>query len=333
MTTFSDGLYQFGGVPVPIPMHALGKSWYVKPITGSNGNKGDKPTRALKTLAAAHAKAVYGDTVYLLAESNTASATTDYQSAVLTWSTDGVNLIGINCGARIGQRSRIAQLSTVKTIETLMNVTADNCLIANIEIFQGVTSSTATSPVALGVTGTRNHFYNCQISGNGDTGGSTDTAGARSLLLTGASENLFEKCYIGLDTVTRTTQEAEIQFLAGSTAVTRNIFESCIISSYAGAAGFLWLTAAAAAGDCDRFNTFKDCQFLNAIASAATTMTAGISVHASLGGMIILDDCPYVGASDMTAADSAKVKHIGFTNVSTTDIESIGRMQSVDVVA
>lgn len=322
MSTVSDGLYQYGGVPVASENLGVGKVFWVKPYSGSDNSSGKKPSQAFKTLAQALSKctANKGDRVYLVAESNTAANTTDYQSTTLDWNKDGTHLIGVCAAPVIGSRARIGQLSTVKTVETLVKVSANNCLIANIEIFQGVASSTATSPVALEVTGQRNKFVNCQISGNGDTGGSTDTAGARSLLINGGAENEFIHCYIGLDTVSRATQAAEIEHKASAK---RNIFKDCIITGFAGAAEFLFVKADAASSSIDRFELYKGCTLMNPVNSTATAMTAAMATHASLGGHLVLHDCMIVGATDITAADRSNVKLLGFSGAAAASGEHL----------
>ena len=298
-TNFPNGVTSFG-VPL-IPDGFTGKHFWVKPYSGSDANSGLSPQNALKTLARALALATANknDVVHLVAESNTAANTTDYQETALDWNKDAVHLIGENCGAMIGQRSRIAQLSTVKTIEDLVTISADNCLIANIEIFQGVTSSTATSPRALVVSGQRNRIVNCQISGNGDTGGSTDTAGARSLHVSG-SENIFQHCYIGLNTVIRATQTAEVGI---ADSVARTIFEDCHIDSYTSLSSFLAMTYSAP----DRFILLKDC-ILSAITNitSAVAPTACLPAGGSVNGYIMLKHSSVFGYANVTAADSAR---------------------------
>lgn len=338
MTTVADGLFQYGGMPVGpvIPAFAGGNVFFVRPSTGSNSSDGKAPNKTsssgpFKTLAKALSMctAGNGDVVYLVAESNTAASTTDYQSVTLDWNKDGVSLIGINSGSMIAPRSRIAQLSTVVAIDTLFKVSANNCLIANIEIYQGVASSTSTVPVAMEVTGQRNHFVNVNISGMGDVAGSMDVAGGRSLLINGGSENIFRHCCIGLDTVTKATAAAEIELKASAT---RNIFEDCVVPTFAGAAGFLFVKADAAAAAIDRFVLFSRCKFLNCINSTATTMTAAVAAHATLGGTVVLDNCLSVGATDNTAADTAKVKVLGPTKLGATGAQAIGLAQSADTV-
>ncbi len=302
MTTVSDGLYQYGGVPVG-GMFTPGRAIFVRPGTGSDGNTGKSPSKAVKTLAKALslATADKGDVVYMIAESNTAGNTTDYQTTALDWNKDGVHLIGMGCGPMIGQRSRIAQDAATLTIEDLFTVSADNCLIQNIEIFHGVNGSTATSPRAMVVSGQRNHIVNCQISGMGDATGanSMDTAGARSLAVTGA-ENTFSHCYIGLDTTLRATALAEVT--VGDIA--RTIFEDCIFNTYTSLTTMKIVTYSAP----DRFILFKNC-LLNAVnnITSAVKPTGALAAATSVNGQIILQNSVVVGCDNVTTADDTKV--------------------------
>lgn len=299
-----------------------GNVFFVRPRSGSDGQDGRTPQTAFKTLATALAActANQNDIVYLMSESNTAANTTDYQATALNWNKDAVHLIGVNCGVQIGSRSRIAQLSTVKTIEDLVTVSANNCLIANLEIFQGVATSTATSPRALVVSGQRNLIVNCQISGNGDTGGSTDTAGARSLAVTGA-ENKFVGCYIGLDTVIRATQTAEVTI--GNIA--RTIFEDCFFNTYTSLSTFKMVTYTAP----DRFVLFKG-GLINAILNitSAVAPTGALAAATSVNGQIILVNCPVVGFADVATADDARILVYGSGNGT---LVGLGLAGTVDV--
>ncbi|RPI56162.1 MAG: hypothetical protein EHM49_00945 [Deltaproteobacteria bacterium] len=283
-----------------------GKSIFCKPYSGSDGNTGLSMDNAVKTLtkALALATADKNDIVYLVAESNTAASTTDYQSTALDWNKDMVHLIGVNGGAMLGQRSRIGQTSSVKTIEDLFTVSADGCLIANVEVFQGVATSTATSPRAVVVTGTRNRFYNCQISGGGDTSMS-DNTGCRSLALTGnASENIFQHCYIGLDTTLRVSAmacEIELVGTGGGTKPARNIFEDCVISSYTSYSSFVAIKSTYL----DRFLLLKNC-----VIHAAQNATSSVSPTAAItnttpNGCIYILGGGVFGYADVTAADDS----------------------------
>ena len=227
MTTFGDQVFQYGGTPVNGFM-TTGKVWFVKPNSGSDSNKGNKPSQALKTLTKAQslATADKGDVVYMVTESDSASSTTDYQSSVLTWAKDGVHLIGIGARPFMGQRSRVSNLSTAATFTNLFTLSADGCYVAGLEFFQGsMATNAAASHYAVQVSGIRNRVENCQISGVGHA--DLDDAGSRSLYVTGR-ENYFNECYIGLDTIIRATATAEIEV----TNVARTIFDRCMVNSW-----------------------------------------------------------------------------------------------------
>lgn len=291
MTTFSDQVYQMGGVPVG-GMFTNGKGYFVKPSTGSNGNSGKRPDKAFSTLAAglAAATANSNDVVYMIAEGNASAATTDYQSSALSWNKDGVHLVGINSGNAIAMRSRIAQLSTATNVDNLFTVSANNCMVSNIHVFHGVDD--ATSKGAVLVSGDRNHFVNCHFAGIGhDT---MDTADNYSLSVTG-DENLFEKCVIGLDTIARGTAATyEINISGGAT---RNIFRDCMVISYTEAATFGFLNIPA--DGIDRFVIFENCTFVNF--GTAMTEAFHIAAGTSPTGNVILKNCTVVGATDWEA--------------------------------
>lgn len=303
-----------------------GNIYHVKPYSGSNSNYGDHPESAFKSLAYTLGKctANQNDIVLFYSESNTAGNTTDYQSVALDWNKDGVHLIGVNSGPIIGQRSRIAQLSTVKTIEDLFTVSANNCLIANIEIFQGVATSTATSPRAMVVSGQRNQIINCQISGMGDT--SMDTAGARSLTVSG-SENIFKHCYIGLDTVIRSTNKVEVGVTgtAGALAA-RNVFEDCIFNTYVSNTD----AKVIAASYIDRFLILKNCMVCSVEGISSAAVPTGALSTANMNGKVWVLGCGVFGPADWTTADDSNVRLLSYSGLAANVVDQ-GVAKATDV--
>ena len=316
-----NGDLEIGGVIIPSPATVTqGNIFYVKPYSGNDNASGKTPDKALKTLARALAMATadQNDVVYLMAESNSAANTTDYQGVALDWNKDGVHIIGVGSAPMIGQRSRIAQLSSVKTIEDLFTVSADNCLIANIEVFHGVASGTQTAGRAMVVSGQRNRIVNCQISGIGDS--SFDDSGARSLAVTGA-ENTFQHCYIGLDTIIRATAVAEVTI--GDIA--RTIFEDCFFNTYTSLSTFKMVTYSAP----DRFVLFKNC-VINAVQNitSAVAPTGALAAATSVNGQILLVNSPVMGFADVTTADDSRVLVYGSGNGT---LVGLGLSGTVDV--
>lgn len=301
-----------------------GQIWHVKPYSGRDGRDGKSPDNAFKTLVKAQAKAVANrnDIVLMYAESNTAANTTDYQTSALAWAKDGVHLIGVGAGPIIGQRSRIAQLSTIKTIEDLFTLSANNCYMANVEIFHGVATSTATSPRAVVISGQRNLIENCQISGIGDT--SMDTAGARSLTISG-SENTIRGSYIGLDTVIRATNVVEVGITgtAGALAA-RNIFEDCIFNTYTSSTTGKII----AASYVDRFLILKRCMLCSVEGITSAAVPTGAISTANMNGKVWGFGSGVFGPADVTTADDSNVRWL--SHYSTTVVD-MGVAKATDV--
>lgn len=298
-----------------------GNVYFVNPRTGLDFNVGTAAS-PLKTLrqALSLCTANQNDIVYLCASSNTASATTDYLAANLDWNKDMVHLIGINGGNFISQRSRVGANSGVGSFANLFTVSANGCLIQNIEFFQGAGSDTlSAAQTAVRVTGDRNHFVNCQISGMGSS--TMDYAGSNSLTLTG-SENLFQHCYIGLDTVIRATSVTEV-ILSGTPA--RTVFENCHFNTYTSGSTFKMITVPTGA---DRFVKFVDCDFTaiqNITSSAAPTGLIGIT---TMNGQVIMRNPYLYGFAQYVTADNAYVQILGYNGLATGHL--IGIAQGVD---
>jgi len=300
MTTFGDKVYELGGVPISGPI-TQGNVVHLKPSNGDDANMGTDPKDdAVKTWTRGLAllDADQNSILYVYSEDNSASGTTDYQSSTLTLNKDGVKYIGVNSGGIMGQRSRIAQLSTALAVGPLVTFSGSNCFMSGIHIYHGVDDSTSGT-AAMSVTGDRNHFYRCHFAGIGHA--TMDTGNNCSLSLTG-DENLFEECTIGLDTVGRgTASNSEIYFPTGGQA-TRNIFRNCIIPTSADAATHQFLVSTLAS--IDQYILFENCLFVNATVGGTSTMTEAFDVAANAGGTIILRNCTLVGCTEWDAGDA-----------------------------
>lgn len=300
-----------------------GNQWFVAPYTGSDtNNSGQSPNSPLKTLARALALATanQNDTIYLLAQSNTAARTTDYQAATLTWNKDAVHLVGVNCGPAIGQRSRISNLSTAAALAPMVNVTANNCLFQNLEMFQGTPGSGTTS-ICLQVTGQRNHFLNCQIAGMGDLTAVADVSGSRSLKLSG-SENLFERCTIGLTTAIRATMTTECEISAGA----RNMFLDCDFETYTSLSTFKMISVATG---CDRYVKLYNCRHVAIQNITSATAPTGLIGITTMNGQVMVKDNYLYGFANYVTADNAYVQMLGLNGLATDHL--IGIAQGVDV--
>ena len=327
ITAFPNGISSFGipiiGGGVGLPS-TQGNVWHVKPSSGNDGNDGTSPDNAFKTLkqALASATANQNDIVLMYQESNTSASTTDYQSVALDWNKSGVHIIGVGAAPIIGSRVRIAQAAAALTISDLVTVSANNCLIANIEIYQGIASAapvTTNTCRALVVSGMRNKFVNCQISGIGDL--SMDLALSCSLAVTGA-ENHFIGCYFGLDTVLRTTSVSESTI---STSATRTIFDNCIWNSYCASAATTFKALTIAAGSYHTATWLRGCMLCCEFnRTGATAAQTGGILHSAAGNVFLfgggvfgylavstLDNANIIALSYVGAAGSSGANKIG----------------------
>lgn len=312
MTTFADGLFQYGGMPVgpgSVLSFQTGDTYFVDPVNGSDGNPGTSPLKAFATLYAAHAAMTSGnnDVCVLIgngaasgsARLSTALAATIDSSATtgtLAWTKNACHLIGTGAPSRVAQRARIAPPSGTYTQATFgsgnfITVSGSGCIFANISVFNGF-STGGTDQIAWTDTGNRNYYWNMNIYGMADSASAAD-AGSRSLKIGsgGSGEHTFVDCVIGGDTVTRSAANASIEFAGGTP---RNSFIRCTLPMITSAATPLFVLGSAAS--CiDRWQLFQDCNFINCMDSGSTALTGAVTLPASAGGLILMQRSTLVG--------------------------------------
>ena len=323
MTMYKDGVYQFGGVPIGSGMlPAMGKeskAIFVHGSLGGDGNNGRKPGTAVKTLTRAYALCTdgAGDVVYILNDGSTAATVRD---EALVWAKDNCHIIGLGAPS-INQRCRIAPPTAsavdVAAYTPYLTLSASGCVISNVSWFQGQSADVAS--VGVKVTGSRNYVSNVSIT----TGASANTAGQAltyQLQVTG-SENVFEKCWIGQNTVNRgNVANSNVAFGSGATDYAeRNVFRDCIFPAKCSGAAPTYICAKAN-NDVGTFNIFDNCNFINTGASA---MTQGV-LWTATSGYLFLKDCAFYGLTDITTGDIAYVKISSNAVGSTADIGMYG---------
>jgi len=294
MTSFADQVFQMGGVPVGMSFPTAGNSYFLDPANGNDDNDGRSVGKAFKTLSAAEdaLTADQNDVLYYLAGASSISL-----SALLTWDKSYTHLIGVCAPTSVGNRARIFQDADATALSPLIDITASGCIFKNIYVFQGVDD--ATSLINVQVTGARNYFENCHFAGGGHATQAIDDGA--SLALSGAAENLFKHCTIGVDTIAAATGMVGILF---DTEARRNIFEDCHVSMLAGHTGAAFVEVADATG-LDRYTIFKNCLFTNTNASNFS-MASGFVIPATAGNRparIFLKDCMSYGATVNDAND------------------------------
>lgn len=285
--TIVDGIIDVG----------LGNIYYLDPTNGLDTNDGRTPGTAVKTLPVAYALLTANQNDVLVYIANAGSISL---SAAFAWEKSYTHFVGLCSPVGVGGRARIFQTSTATGVSPLINITASGCIFQNLYIFHGVND--ATSLVCVQVTGQRNYFNNVHFAGIGNA--TMDATGACSLKIDGGAENVFENCFIGLDTIARGTNSTELWF---DSAATRNRFKDCMIYAYISNAGHALVTVEDAQG-IDRYLTFENCLFLTDSENQAVTITSVFDIKAAIvQGKILLDgNCRLVtdGASGSGAWDS-----------------------------
>lgn len=293
---FGMPLYGISGIP---PF--TGNQFWVNETTGSDGNTGG-PQDPLATISQAYSLCTADNNDVVFATG------TVHVSSTLTWAKNKTHLIGLAPRLRSQARTRISQTGS-SVFTPLVSVTAQECIIDNIGSFHGFAN--ASTQICWSDSGGRNQYNNCLFGGMGNATAAAQ-AGSRSLVVAGSTgENTFTGCQIGLDTVVRSTTNASLEFTGGSP---RNVFEKCIFPIDTSSAAALWITIGS--GGIDRFALFQDCEFINAIESGSTTLTAGIIANASAGGAVLLQNPISLGATAI--ATTGPVYIIGNVPVATT---------------
>jgi hypothetical protein len=283
-----------------------GNVYYCDPVNGLDTNDGQTPAVApgghgpVQSLGAGYNLLRSGFNDVLVLMSNGTSTGSARLAAGFTWSKNAAHLIGVCAPSAVSQRARIAPFTaaTQAAFANFFTVSGNGCLFSNISWFHGFTVGIAAE-ICMTISGSRNAFVNCDFEGMGDAVGAASST-SRNILFTGGQENYFGHCNIGLDTVQRTTANASVEFQTGST---RNLFENCTFIVDSGD-GDQFIFYAAAAGAMDRWSLFRNCAFINAIQSGATAIVSLASLPATVGGMLVLQDCIAVGFTNLGNANA-----------------------------
>jgi hypothetical protein len=278
MTTFADGLYQFGGVPVGAfdPVMLSGGKWYFcDPTHGSDSNDGCSPDHAKSTLKAAYdlTRDGYNDGVIFIG-----GATAYNPAASLTWSNSYCHLIGTSGQLGVGNRCRIVGLAAT-ALSPVVTFSGDGCYIKNIQI----NNEYATGAVGVAViTAQRCIFENVFFMVPASV-----TAASYSCKLSGG-ENAFIRCTFGQHTMVRTAASYSLWVHLGDGNNQRNKFLGCDFLSWSSTTGHV-LVKVDADLSTDTFTMwFEDCLFHNIISGAGTLTAAIVDGATDAGHRIVM---------------------------------------------
>jgi len=304
MSTFPDGLYQWGGVPVgsgQIPV-TYGNYYFVDYDNGADGNSGKRMDKAKKTVLAAYNLTTTNNNDVIVLSANTAHPITE----MLTVSKNRVHFVGLDGGGRqTGHGARLVMASTgVATDLATVKVTGVRNSFTNIKIES--TSTTTASLYALIDAGEYTCYKNCSFIERGDLATTT----AADVVGEGDSTTWIN-CEFGaatqLTTVARTT--LLIDKIVGSTGMLDNNFFNCNFVCYT-TSPTQTLVHIKAAGDGQRYAMFRGCLFLNwDLAAGGTALTNAIYAPSGSELYLILDaNCIAVGCGKIaTSTNNAGV--------------------------
>ena len=328
MTTFGDGVYQYGGVPVGsgmLPIMGKGaKAFFIHGSLGADGNNGLSPSAPLKTLTTAYGlmEDGRGDVAYIM---NDGSTTATVRDVALVWAKDNCHIVGLGAPS-INQRARISTVSASTDVDAYtpyLTLSASGCIISNVSWFQG-NSEDGVASVGIKVSGSRNFFDRVSII---TASAANQGDGASYQLQVTGSENVFEKCYIGQDTVAAGNNAAYANLRFGSGAndeAARNVFRDCIFPMFADDTEPCFVRVVGL-GDIQRWNLFDGCSFIN---TGTSTLDAAVVAPGSVTGKLFFKDCAFYGMTNVTAADSIDVFLYGISGASVVDV---GFFKGVDI--
>lgn len=309
VTNFLNGL-EVDGVPTMgmsgIPITS-GRVMFVDYVNGGDGNDGTAGS-PMKTIYRAYASAVSGrnDVIVIVGDggttgtqrlslANAVAVDSTATAGTLVLSKNATHIVGMS-SASPNSRARFAPPTGTYTMATFgsgnfVTMSGSGCTISNIALYNGFSTGGA-SQICFTVSGSRNYFGNVQFGGAGDAASAQATT-SRSLKVSGG-ENRFDKCQVGLDTVTKTVANASLELSGGAA---RNEFWDCNFPFYTSSATTLGILGTGAS--CiDRTTLFRGCTFGNAAQSGSTTMSALATLPASAGGLLLMKDCTLVGITE-----------------------------------
>ena len=303
MTTFGDLVYQLGGTPVGSAFGNIGLAggdvYFVDVANGLSAATGNSPDAANSSVATAYGytTSAKNDCVILIASGSAWAPT-----ASLTWANSYTHLIGT--GVPLpgeGARARIEAASSVD-ITPVMTVSGTGNLFSGLKINN--MHDAAADSGALIVTGSRNCFVNSMIFGMGSTAAGA-RAGSYSVWINNGSENYFERCTIGTDTVLRAAANSEL-IVKGP----RNSFRDCKFASNCATAGKFMVKIDANAVD-NRSIIFEDCLFYNYDTDHGDTLTDAFTISGARTHDVILKGNNILVGIDGWANNAATVEAAG----------------------
>ena len=265
---------------------SIGNVFYVDPGKSVSGG-GRSADDAFKTLAEAYAAMVAdNDDVVIIAPTSSTGRTTE--AAAIDWAKRRTHIIGNGPLRRGWNRAGVSFGSAV--VSPCFTVSATNCSFTNIMFYVSNDIN-----VLVNISAAYNTFNFCHFAGIANATTGNDTA-ARDVVITEADDTQFNNCMFGIDTITNSAANALVEHI-GNTAVARTQYNNCLFSTTTDDAGVRWMLFTGAYSS-EVYTILTDCLLLNT-RGGTTTMTVGLTVPASVNGRIIMNNCWWLGCTDL----------------------------------
>lgn len=300
MTTFADGLYQWGGTPVgsSIPLtfgnaanEGPGKVFFVNPTTGSDSNRGTSMAKPLATIAKAYSLMTSNNHDVAVLSASSGLAETDELAVTKNrchfWGLDAV-------GRYYGQRSRWTMGLTTGTAIAIVKNTGTGNTFSNIKFDSSDTLSTSIYAFADG--GEYTVIDHCELYKSTDL----DQTGAAELLCNGDSSFYYHNTLGSLvnaisGAILRPCVLLTRETITGKVA--RDVtFEKCLFWRKCGDTGNRFIYGANAT-DVERMLLIKDSVFVNAKLAAAVPAQNVAFGATQTEGEVLLWNCSSMNAA------------------------------------
>jgi hypothetical protein len=288
MTTFADGIFQFGGLPVgngTIPT-TFGNVYFVDAVNGVNTGSGSSPTGAWKTVEYAYSRVKNNNDDIIAIRGG---STDNVLSASLAVTNSRVHFIGLDGAWRQygqGAKLSITASSGATNIAAIINTGTRNTF-SNLKVISN--SVVAQGLYALAEGGEYAQYSNCEFY----LSSHLDLTTAAHAVVNGDSAQ-FANCTFGslADAITATSLHPALLLtknIVTASSVSRDVkFSDCLFWTQAvNTANSLVYSGGAA--DVERMMLFKRCGFINNKIAGAVPAQAIACASSLTVGQIILD--------------------------------------------
>lgn len=286
-----------GAVGQPV----VNNMFYVDPVNGSATNGGRSWDDAVTTLTLLDGLITTNQyDVGVIAPGGTGSGTATPVGSALTISSSLYSIIGAAAPSINSPRARIL----VNTTSESLTLSGNGNRFENIQLACFVDVN-----VPFTLSGDRNYFGGAHIAGMGIAAAGGDTAG-RSLVMSGADENVFDTCEIGFTTIDRTVANTELEL---ASTCSRNKFLNTYFAKSAATLQTSVFVKTTSNG-IGSYNFMDNCVFDCEVANNSFKLDAVFDLSSqATSGNILLRDCISIGCDDWEGTPSNRLWFMPYT--------------------